>query len=96
MTTATAPAISREIFQDRIEGLLWQPDTSTDSDREPTALGASLYDALTELVYRSARVHPDLTSDLVDEILTAAKVRIVDAIAAGELDDEPTRKAWAA
>lgn len=95
MADTFAP-VSRAIAEDRIEGLLWEPNTSTDSDREPTELGGRLYDAIADLAYRAARVHPDLTANLVDEILTSAKARIADAIATGELDDEESRKAWAA
>lgn len=82
MTTATAPAITREILEDRYEGLIL--DVHDGDFGERTKLHLKLSNALGILAQRTARCHRDDVSQIQDELYPIVREYIIRRIV--ELD----------
>lgn len=83
MTTATASRVSREILEDRYDGLMAVID-----DDDPggvwSELRTNLHGVLVQIVTGTARCHGDDTSALVNEVQHLIRERIITS-----LDEHP-------
>lgn len=77
MTTATATAVSREVLEDRYEGLILDVH---DGDADWTDLQHQLSDVLGTLAQRTARCHRDDVSPINEQLYIIIRDHIINQI----------------
>lgn len=79
MTTATLSAVSREVLEDRYDGLVWDGRTEFPHDGKGP-LGRALTRVLMDLVAGTARCHPDDAGHVVDELLLMIHAHVIQSV----------------